>query len=253
MKKIWFFMATLIIFLGCRKERDEVVEADKYVNNNLVLSLWINGQKIDTVYKDSTFQVKLFVNLFRANFYQTSLNGQTFYDTAFTDAIKTTGRYVISALVSNGARTFRDTARLFVIDYPLSPAWLPGLWGDLDSARFRIGADTIFFNSAYCSTRVLPFIQFADSLDKIRGHIVFNDSINIRLLNYYMNPKNSSWYFYPIKKAVWTTAPDGQKFLLMRYGGDFNNAAGSFANMGGASYNDSLKCYVIQDSYLKWK
>lgn len=249
----------LIILIGllataCREDREDEsieVEIERYVNNDLSLILLVNGQNIDTVYKDSTFLVEAYVNLYSkdsGNYYEITLNGETFYKNSFYDSLQQVGIYPITVMSTNGGRTFVDTAEIYVVEYPASNVWLPGLWGDnTDSARFRIGVDTLFFNVSYCPTRPLPFVVFADSVDYDKGEIIFSFEW-VELLNYY----NQTWYYLAFNNLnYWLDMPGGKQFLFIRYGGNYRDVNGSIADMRGQSFNEDLQCYIISTSFIR--
>ncbi|HBA36402.1 TPA: hypothetical protein DCZ15_00845 [Candidatus Falkowbacteria bacterium] len=245
MKKFAILAIIVVIFTACFEERPPE-KIDKFINNDLSFVVLINGQEIDTVYVDSLFSVYANVpDFYLVDYYEINLNDETFYDKSFYYSLPMAGRYAIDLFATNGGRGFKDTAEIYAIDYPGTTVWLPGLWGDnTDSARFRIGIDTLFFNAAFCPTRPLPFVIFADSVNA-QGQLLFNGQ-ELELLNFYREP----WYYLSFNDLSYWLNFGEQEFLCLRYGGDYHNIDGSLADMRGGVFNEDLDCYVIQSFFL---
>ncbi|MFA5000283.1 MAG: hypothetical protein WC545_02915 [Patescibacteria group bacterium] len=243
---------------GCELEekwKEEQVFLDNdtaltFINNDLVLSVLINGQRIDTVYTNVPFRVSVDVNMYAVDSYAVRIAGQTFLADDFTTSLSAVGVYPIGVMATNGGRTFKDSTSsvIYAVEYSPVTVWLPGLWGDnSDTARFRIGLDTLFFNAAYCLTRPIPYVVFGDSLDHNSQQIVFSYDW-IELLNFY----NQSWYYLAMDNLPYWLDTDRGQFLFIRYGGDFHNPDSSLANMAGGTLNEDLGCYVLKTSLIHW-
>ncbi|GEM_PF-3612527 len=224
-----------------------------FINNDLILSVLINGQRIDTVYTNVPFRVSIDVNMYAVDSYAVRIAGQTFLADDFTTSLSEVGVYPVGVMATNGGRTFKDSTSsvIYAVEYSPVKIWLPGLWGDnSDTARFRIGLDTLFFNAKYCNPWLAPYVVFGDSLNHNNGHIVFSYEW-IEILNFYREP----WYFIALNnidssKCLLNTGRGQSMFI--RYGGDYHNPAGSLANMAGGTLNEVLGCYVIKTSYIYW-
>lgn len=249
--KVFLLLVTAILAFACEKGTYELtgVNVNSYVNNDLALDFKINGQNIRTVYINKPYQGRASVNLYQVSNYEIRINDETFFtDTltdTFEDSLTQVGIYPVTIMATNGVRTFYDTTEIYAIEY--APIWLPGLWGDnTNSARFRIGLDTLFFNVTFCPTRPQPFVVFADSVDKINKTVVFNYQW-IEHLNYY----NNNWYYLAFNNLKYWLDVNHEQFLFIRYGGNWNDKAGSMADMRDTSYNERFGCYVMSSYFVR--
>jgi hypothetical protein len=247
-KLIISMLAALMIFSRCRNDDDTIVPVDTYINHDLTWNLLINGQEQDTVYADSLFRIKIKSNMFKANSFEISLDGKVFNDSSFNYTLTQPDRYLVTAKISNGARTLHDTAEIFVIAFTQPNIFLPGLWGESGpEAHFRIAVDTLFFNALFCPNSFVPFAIFADSIDWNHKKALFRDSSQTILLSRYRD----DWYFLKLSGLnYWLTAPNNRDFLYVNYGGDYYHQKSSLADTNSFYRNEDFGCYVIKSSYL---